>query len=177
MISKHWGILCWKSKVPIAAIFFLVRRISVHWTSTYSLLSSSESGKNWKSETLVFGEREQHREPKINTQLFRTLKLAMMLVWGHLPVQFCRLTVLQWVETLVPATRTFRRTERNKAQRTVPAPKKNHFSFVSCQFVWDQELICLNLKVTNFKFSVQCMCNGYKHMCKAVNTILFKGSK
>lgn len=159
--------------------FFLVRRIIARWTSTYSLLSSSESGKNWKSETLVFGEREQHREPKINTQLFRTLKLAMMLVLGHLPVQFCRLTVLQWVETLVPATRTFRRTERNKAQRTVPAQKKNQFSFVSCQFGWDQELICLqlNVKVTNFKFSVQCMCNGYKHLFKAVNTILFKGFK
>lgn len=136
MISKHWRILCWKSKVPTAAIFFLpfflVRRISVRWTSTYSLLSSSESGKNWKSGSLVFGEREQHREPKINTQLFRTLKLAMMLVLGHLPVQFYCLTVLQWVETLVPATRTFRRTERNKAQRTVPAQKK-----IICQLqVW-----------------------------------------
>ena len=139
MISKHWGILCWKSKVPTAAIFFLPffffgseNQCSLN---IHILLSSSESGKNWKSETLVFGEREQHREPKINTQLFRTLKLAMMLVLGHLPVQFCRLTVLQWVETLVPATRTFRRTERNKAQRTVPAQKKK--SFFICQLpVW-----------------------------------------
>mgnify|MGYP006973411820 CR=1 FL=1 len=131
MISKHWGILCWKSKVPIAAIFFchfLGFEESVFaehpHTRSYLLLNLERIGnqKPW------FLERGNSIE---NTQLFRTLKLAMMLVWGHLPVQFCRLTVLQWVETLVPATRTFRRTERNKAQRTVPAHKKK--TFFICQ--------------------------------------------
>ena len=115
----------------------------------------------------------------------------------------------------MPATRTFRRAERNKAQRTVPTHKKK--SFFICQLpVWLRPRINLPpaesqgaftrqsengtdptktgtvpcriraifalsckrpFKVTNVKFSLQYMCNGYKHLCKAVNTILFKGFK
>lgn len=109
-LSTLHHIKVWNQKVSFWSALMKMPSHYVHWTSTHSHLSSSEFGKNWKSATLVLGEREQHKEPTINTQLFRTLKLAMILVLGHLSVQFCCLTVLQWVETLMPATHTFHRT-------------------------------------------------------------------